>query len=168
MKTNKMFLIFSMATSLLLFGCPYESKFPLSNSSESTIDTLLIGSWDEISAKDEEPATSIEINIFNDHEYLSQMMSRDKGSLTIQGFRAFETTINHQKILNIQEIGNKPKYNFYKYVVSSDTLKIASVLKDSIKIEFKNSTELNTYFSKNMNSPKFYEDVRVFIKRKRK
>jgi hypothetical protein len=167
MKTYKLILTISIASSLLLFGCPYEAKFPLSNPNESKIDTNFVGNWNEISTKNDEPPYSLDVNIFNDHEYIAQMMTRDKGSLMIQGYRVFETTLYHQKFLNVQEIGNKPKYKFYKYSISADTLRIAAISKDSIKVEFNNREELEEYILKNINKEKFYEKEMVLVKRKK-
>jgi uncharacterized protein YbaA (DUF1428 family) len=151
----------------MLFGCPYEAKFSLSNPAESNIDTTLIGSWEEIPSKNEKDASNIEISIFNDHEYLCETFLKEGGGLMMQNFRAFATALNHQKFLNIQEIGNKPKFSFYKYSISKDTLKTSAVSDVFSKEEFNSREELITFILKNMNDPKFYEENRIFIKKKK-
>ncbi len=168
MKTHKSILFISAAFSFMLFGCPYEAKFPLSNPAESSIDPSLIGSWEEISFKDEKDFSSIEINAFNNQEYLATTFMKENSGLMMQNFRAFTTTLNYQKFSNIQEVGNKPKFNFYKYSISNDTLKTSAVSDGFSKEQFKNKEELVNYFLKNMNNPKFYEEEHTFIKKKNK
>ena len=165
MKTTKSILYLSIACSILLFGCPYEAKYSLSNPAESVIDTTLNGSWDAIFVKEKEQVSGIEINTFNDHEYIVEMFIKGKGSLTIQKFRAFATILNHQNFLNIQEIGNIPKFSFYKYSVSNDTLRTASASGEYIKEQFKSRKDMASYFSRHMNDPMFFGDEQVFIKR---
>ena len=167
MKTHKIILSLSIACSILLFGCPYESKFSLSNPSESVIDTTLIGLWENVGASNNSGISSMEIYSFNNHEYLVATFGRENGGIMMQNFRSFGSTVNHEKILNIQEVGNSAKFKFYNYFFSNDTLNVAAASDNFSKEQFSTREELMNYFIKNMDDPKFFEGYTSFVKKKR-
>lgn len=167
MKTHKTILFFSTVCSLLIFGCPYEAKFPLSNPSDSVIDTNYIGFWESIDKTSAQAFSGVNINAFNEHEYFIEMMMKAKSGLMLQNFRAFSTTINNQKFLSIQEIGSKPTFNFYKYSLANDTLKVAAISDNVLKKQLNNKEELISFIQKNINDSNFFVEEQTFIKKKK-
>ena len=168
MKTRKILIFISVAFSFMLYGCPYEAQFPLSNPGESSIDSNYVGFWESVDKDSKEQLSGISITAFNDHEYFIEMIMKASSGLMLQNFRAFSTTINNQHFLSIQDIGNKPKYSFYKYSLVNDTLKTIAVSDNFLKEKFKNKEELASYILKNLNEPKLYADEHIFVKKKTK
>jgi hypothetical protein len=124
--------IFLLITSLL-FGCPYQSRIPLSSSSEAEIDKELIGKWKYLNGEGNEMGT-VTISLFNDHELLIVLKEKDKTDCEM--FRAFLTTVDGEKFLNIQEIKGTYKdreWMFANYSVANCTLSYRIVDDEFIK-----------------------------------
>jgi hypothetical protein len=138
-----------------LAGCPYESSVPLSNSCNSAIDSTLLGSWVDPSAKGSD---TIRIMRFNDHEYYVEVHSKGQNGInSISRGRAFVTAIKNQKILNFCELGEPDKFVFLKYEIKGNLMKTYSVSDKSIKKPLNSSRELFSYFTISSDKQGFYE-----------
>jgi hypothetical protein len=122
MKKSRLNLgIFAVLVILpLLWGCPYESKVPLSKASKATIDPALLGDWRNTDQT--EPFTMI-IQQFNEHELL--IMGAEDGRISRDVMRAFVTVIEDERFLNVQDADVPPDKRVWylaKYTISGDTL----------------------------------------------
>jgi len=157
-------LVFLMC--LCLYGCPYESEFPLSPSSEAKIDKELIGKW-KFQCEKEEQSGAITIYQFNEHEYL--ILLKEEGEEDIDLIRAFGTTIDEHKFLNVQDINSanakEREWFFVNYSVFNDKL-ILKYVEDRIfenKI-INSSQELYKLMKENLNNKDLYDenDKKIF------
>ena len=159
-------LFFALVTcSFFLAGCPYNSKFSLTDSSASEIDTNLTGLWEQIKDTEEKGITTLDINNFNDREYLTETMNMEKGKMEFEKHRAFSSLINGQRIINVEDLNSEKKFCFCKYSIKNDTLKVSWVSDEFVKEEFNNRAELFNFFAKHLNDAKFFEDE-FFYKRR--
>ena len=108
--------VFSLVIVCLLFSGCYESKYPLSSSDASRIDTRLLKGWVEEAQSPGDKPYRVEICKFNDREYFVAFCN-DNGTATIA--RAFTSMIGNVPVLNMQGIeSGKPEdrtFVFFKY-----------------------------------------------------
>ena len=165
---TRRYLCFVLLLPLFMYlcGCPYESDFPLSRSNETDIDKKLLGKWKLQTEKGEQSGT-LTIYQFNEHEYLILLLG--EGEKDVALVRAFGTTINGHKFLNIQDInslgGTKGKWYFVNYSISDDKL-MYKYVKD-ILFENKNincSKELRSFVKNNLQKKSLYNeyDKKIF------
>ena len=155
------FLVF-----LCLCGCPYESEFPLSPSSEAKIDKELIGKWKFQSEKEQQSGT-ITIYLFNEHEYL--ILLKEEGEEGIDLVRAFGTTIDGHKFLNTQDInsknGEEREWYFVNYSVFHGKLVLKYVEDRIFENKVINSSqELYKLMKENLDNKDLYDenDKKIF------
>lgn len=119
--------VIAAAMLLLLCGCPYESRVPLSRCQDAQIDERLIGMWRSETADPKESGTII-VAPFNEHEFLIVVHEEDKEGDDF--YRAFVTDVGGEKFLNVQEIKASTKqqaWNFVNYHVAGDRLRVRIV-----------------------------------------
>jgi hypothetical protein len=153
---------------LCLCGCPFESEFPLSQCSDANIDKELLGTW-RLEPEKGEPAGTLAIYRFNDHEYVILAKGEDEEDSEV--IRAFSTSINGHQFLNSQDIngsrGKKRKWEFINYSVSGTTLVLKVVLGDVFKKKrFTSSKELCTFMQENLQNEALYgkNNAQLFIR----
>jgi len=162
---KKIYLLSFVGLSLLsLTGCPFDSEIALGDSYNSRIDTILLGSW--IGTRIDSDIDTIEFEIikFNEHEYLVEYGEYDAKDEVVH-LRAFTTVIDDIKIVNINEIGRKVEYTYYKYRIESNKLIVAFASDEFIKTEFNSPEELSDFFKKNIGKKKFFEQEITFYKK---
>lgn len=162
---KKIYLLSFVGLSLLsLTGCPFDSEIALGDSYNSRIDTLLLGSWIGTHIDSDIDTIEFEIIKFNEHEYLVEYREYDAKDEVVH-LRAFTTVIDDIKIVNINEIGRKVEYTYYKYRIESNKLIVAFASDEFIKTEFNSPEELSDFFKKNIGIKKLFEQERTFYKK---
>ncbi len=165
---NRWYLCFVLFLPLFLClcGCPYESDFPLSRSNETDIDKKLLGKW-KLQTETAEQSGTLTIYPFNEHEYL--IVLQGEGEKDVALVRAFGTTINGRKFLNIQDInslgGTKLKWYFVNYSISNNKLMYRYVKEEIFeKKQISSSKELRNFVKKNLQSKDLYneDDKKIF------
>ncbi|MBW2184164.1 MAG: hypothetical protein JRF49_09915 [Deltaproteobacteria bacterium] len=149
---------FVLLVFLCICGCPFESEFPLSQCSEANIDKGLLGAW-RLEPGKGEPAGTLAIYRFNDHEYVILAKGEDEEDTDV--IRAFSTNINGHQFLNIQDIngsrGKKRKWEFINYSASDNKLVLKVVLGDVFKKKrFASSKELFAFIQENIQNEALY------------
>ena len=88
---------------LLLTGCPYESKVPLTTSRPGSLDPRLFGTWVG-TAGAEADSNGILVVPFNDAEYLIEVTERNG---TVSRYRAVGFEIAGQPFFQINELSEE-------------------------------------------------------------
>jgi hypothetical protein len=88
---------------LLLTGCPYESKVPLTTSRPGSLDPRLFGTWVG-TAGAEADSNGILVVPFNDAEYFIELAEKNG---TVSRYRALGLEIGGQPFLQINEISKE-------------------------------------------------------------
>jgi hypothetical protein len=149
-------ILFFLLILPLLWGCPYESKVPLSKSSKAEIDQALLGAWKNTA--EGEPFTMI-IEQFNEHEFL--LLGMEDGKIDRDVMRAFITVIKGERFLNLQKIKELPdKRGWYlvHYALSGDTLTMRIVDDKLFTKPFTASRTLYSFVKKNLRNKDLYGD----------
>ena len=100
---------------------------------------------------------------FNEQEYLVEYREYDAKDEVVH-LRAFTTVIDDIKIVNINEIGGKVEYTYYKYRIESNKLIVAYASDEFIKTEFNSPQELSDFFNKNIRNNILFEPEITFNK----
>jgi len=158
MKKKISISILLLAMNIFLYGCPYESEFPLATPEIAQIDRDLIGNWRFIQSEKEKAATLV-VYPFNDHEIIFISLEEDK---KISAYRAFVTNINGEKFLNVQEIDqseNKRHWLFVNYSITNNRLTLR-ILEDTLMKNEKIDTPqaLSGFIGKNLREKDLYGD----------
>jgi len=93
--------IFCLTTLLLLAGCPYVSREPLSSPAGAAIDHKLLGQW-KFRDKASGETGFLKISRFNDTEML--IVIEEEGKKTPDTMRGFVTDVDGRKFMNLQEM----------------------------------------------------------------
>jgi len=149
--------------SLLLMGCPYESKVPLGTSDASKPDKDFVGKWEEKGDDDYSWKCSMDGN-----QYRIEKKSTDGESSEPTIYIGWLTDIAGSPFLNVYEQDYSEDRKYYIYRVdkkSEDRIKFRAVT-DNITEEFATSEELKTFVKKNMELSFFYnkDDEKTFYK----
>jgi hypothetical protein len=141
-----------------LWGCPYESKVPLSKSTTAEIDRELLGEWLSISEKGDKPFT-MTIQQFNDHELLIFGAELKNGTCKAEAIRAFVTLIKDERFLSVQEIKREAEprgWWIVKYTISGDTLTAWTVEDKLFTKPITSSGALYGFIKKNLHNKDLY------------
>ena len=170
-------LIWLLLVPFFLYSCDdLSSKYPAGKSSQSYLDTNLIGFWEAVSiqnfATSNLPLDShmIAIMPFNKKEYLLQAIKMDdsgKVQLKDMGtYRGFISKLGNQKIANIQilsaSIEEKEEYLIYPFELANDTLIFYSFYSTKVNREFKSTSDLRKFLKKNFNNKELYSSIRKY------
>jgi hypothetical protein len=93
--------LFCLLTLLLLAGCPYESREPLSAPAGAKIDGKLMGRW-KYEDKERKEVGFLTISRFNDTEVL--IVIEDDGKKGPDMMRGFVTDVDGVTFLNLQDM----------------------------------------------------------------
>lgn len=164
-------ILFSMlAVCILCSGC-YESKYPLSSSESSRIDSRLLKGWiEQPGAGGDKPSGKPCLAVickFSENEYLVAF-GEDNNSATIA--RAYTTMVAGVPVLNMQGIESaKPKdrtFVFFAYSFSPDgTLQTRMISSDSPLLEkktFSSQAAFAAYITKHIHDDRLFGPVQRF------
>jgi hypothetical protein len=105
---------FCLLTLILLTGCPYESREPLSVPADAKIDGRLLGRW-KYEDKESKEVGFLAISRFSDTELL--IVVEENGKKVPDMMRGFVTAVEGRNFLNLQEI--KGSYGDRKWIFVS-------------------------------------------------
>lgn len=163
----KCIMIFVSVAVLLLAGCEYES--PLTKEHSIAVDSAVLGVWERILDKGEEPTNDERMIIlkYSDTEYLINYPNEDK----ILYFRAYPIRIGEVSCVQLQVIGtnNGPPNPFEKdlfhvasYQLTDNRLKIETINTDLIDYTLKTEEQLREAFEKHQDSRDLFNNPRMF------
>ena len=160
MRLNRRFIkyLFLAVMLLMLYGCPYDSEFPLTRSEDALIDTELVGNW-TFRGKTPAEAGMMTISSFNEHEIL--IITREEGKCERDYYRAFVSIIDGVKFLNAQTI--KPvsetrSWTLVNYAVSGGELTIRIVEDKLLKEKFSSSAALREFIKTHLKNTDLYSE----------
>lgn len=163
---KKLFLpLFFLPFLLLLTGCPYYSKVPLSAIPKTPIDTTLLGTWKIAEETPETKSSEMRIIAFNKMEYLIEITDVNAERTERYNSRAFISKVGSTAILNFEELKNKGTYLFFRYKMKGTKLELAMVSDGGLKEVYISSKELWKAFSKKINDSTFFEGGQQFIRK---
>ncbi len=139
---------------LLLTGCPYESKYTLSDPKDSPMDTTLIGRWASES-------DTLVFFRFSAHEYYIEFRGR-MGKTSLSRYRGFITMIHNLTILNFADLDEPDNFYFARIRHDGDKIKIDFASDEFIKTKFVNSHQLKAFFDLNYTNKSFFEEEKEF------
>ena len=147
MKSAKFAVLFG-ALSLVFMGCPYESKFPVDDPSNSKMDKSVTGDW-ECQGEDDYTYT-----ITADGSQYKIVKKKKSGEDEPTKYIGFVSNIGAENAyLNVYEetesssSSSDRKYYIYKYTKQGERFKILGVT-DNITEEFTSSSELREFIKK--------------------
>lgn len=148
--------------SLLLMGCPYESKVALGGAENSKPDKALVGKWEEKGDDDYIWKCTLDENQYR----IEKKSTEGESEPTI--YIGWLTDIAGTPFMNVyeQDYSEDRKYYFYRMEKKSeDRIKFKAVT-DNITEEFTTSEELKAYVKKYMELSFFYnkDDEKTFYK----
>lgn len=128
----------------MLWGCPYESDFPLIPAGEAVIDSALIGEWEPEEEQDELPGV-MSILPFNERELV--MVGRERGKEDVGLLRAICSAVDGELFLSVQEVSSKgPKrWALVNYRVVGDRLFMRIVDEALFSKRFESSVDLRDF-----------------------
>lgn len=145
------FGVFLISSLFFLTACPFFSEYSLSDVKQSEIDTLLVGDWEYNKSKKNGDKLDLLISPLDKNTHQILVRSTEKGKVQIDTLFGFYSVINGEKIMNIYHPHNSTGYNYYKYEVRNDHLKLAYATDDYITTFFKSREELQNFFETNIN-----------------
>ncbi len=150
--------------SLLLMGCPYESKISLGSADNSKPDKDLVGKWEEKGSDDYSWKCTMD---GNQYRIEKKDISGD-GDAEPTIYIGWLTDIAGSPFMNVyeQDYSEDRKYYFYRMEKkSADRIKFKAVT-DNITEEFTTAEELKAFVKKNMELSFFYnkDDEKTFYK----
>ncbi|MBN2107015.1 MAG: hypothetical protein JW832_06275 [Deltaproteobacteria bacterium] len=160
-------IVFSLlSVCMLCTGC-YESKYPLSSSDASRIDSRLLKCWLEEPHSPGDRPYRVEICKFNEREYFVAF-SNDNGTATIA--RAFTSMIDNVPVLNMQGIETADPHDrtfvFFKYSFAPDgALQTWMISSDSPLLEkktFSSQASFGAYIKKHIHDKLLFGDMQRF------
>lgn len=149
--------------SLLLMGCPYESKIPLDSASNSKPDKALVGKWEEKDSDSYLWTCSLDGN-----QYRIEKKSTDGDSDEPTIYVGFLSDVAGTQFLNVyeQDYSEDRKYMIYRMEKKGEDRIKFKAMTDNVTEEFTTSEEFKTFVKKNMEVSFFYnkDDEKVFYK----
>jgi len=138
---------------LVLMGCPYESKVPISSPSVK-VDHSLLGQWVKIKDSENEHPDFFEITQLNDMKYkiAKNTFSTTDSAYKAEDYIAHTTKIENTTFLNMERDG---KFYLHKLEQNGNTFKLYEVT-DNIDEQFDNSDDLYAFVKQYMKLSFFY------------
>lgn len=149
------------ALSMVLMGCPYESKLPLDTADKSKPDKSLCKEWDEKDNDDDIWKCELD---GNQYKITKKSLESPEEDPTV--YFGWLTQVGEAQFLNVYEQSYEDKsYMLWKMVKKGegDRIKFMAVT-DNITEEFTTSEDLKAFVKKNMELSFFYnkDDEKTF------
>ncbi len=146
----------------LLWGCPYESDFPLTPASEAVIDSVLIGEWEPAGEQDELPGL-ISILPFNERELV--IVGAERGKEDVGLLRAISSAVDNELFLSVQEVSSKgrKRWSLVNYRVVGDRLLLRIVDEALFSRTLESSSDLRDFVRAHLNNPELYGSDRIQV-----
>ena len=138
-----------------LSGCPFSSRYPLSDPAAAVPDSKLIGTWRTQDPESRE-WNSLTILVFNDHEMVA--FAPDKSAEKVDAFRFFPTSIGAERFLSIQGLGGTDEGWYYaRYEIVQGRLHL-KIVDDGLleKVQVGSSSELRDLLRQHLADPRLY------------
>ncbi len=165
MKFNLKALIFLLGSIIILTGCPYETEYSLSEHLDSKIDLSLTGKWKGVETSNTKDTASLNLKRFNENEYLLEFFfNPDFDYEKSAQLRCFESKIGDKRIMNLTEVGRKPKYTYVLIEHISDSLIVKYISDKFVKQKFNNKKEFRDYITENIDEEEMFESNFIFKK----
>jgi len=152
--------LFYLLPLLLLTGCPYDSRTPLSPAADAKIDWGLLGRW-KYEDKESKETGFLTISRFNDTEMLISVEGdAGKGPDMMRGF---VTVVDGENFLNLQEIkgayGDR-RWMFVRYTTGDCSLTFRVVNDSLVPAGDKGLTSRHLFelVRKNLGNKKIYDE----------
>ncbi len=159
---NKILLIAILPLCMLLTGCPYNSKVPLSETSKEPIDRTLLGEWK--SSKDPADSARLSIYEFNKNEYAITIVDHDAKGVSIDYYRAYLTPVAGKMLLNMENLKSKGEFNFFSYSIEGSSLNVRIVSDVEMKKKYDTPKALKKAFAESIHNKGFFEVGPVFTR----
>ncbi|MDT8346265.1 MAG: hypothetical protein RQ756_00570 [Flavobacteriaceae bacterium] len=160
----KMFLA-SCLVSLLAIGCVLSSEFHLPEAPQ--IDKALLGTWHFSDPSTKE--VSIESVTFDRKGVSNRYLLTFRGEVMEEKEKVevLISNLNNARFLNLAYTTKEglTTYDFYRYEVNDNTLKVWGVDQPDEKPQFSSQQELVNYFLENMDQKEFYEKPMLLVKK---
>ncbi len=164
MKKLVTFLPF-LAMMTLLTGCPYNSKIPLSKP-DTPIDKALLGVWSAVIEKGDADSVEMKVYEFNEKEYYIDIKAVSGAKIEIDRYRVFSSPVGTTRLLNVEDLEHKGEFNFFRYQLNGNTLKVDMVSDVSVKTPYSSSKAMSKAFAEKINGKDFFENELTFLKKK--
>ena len=155
-----------IAMIVLLTGCPYHSKIPLSKLPDTSIDKSLLGIWTAVIKKEDADSVEMRVYEFNEKEYYINIKAVSGAKIETDRYRVFISSVGTIRLLNVEDLEQKGDFNFFRYQLDGDTLKVAMVSDVSIKEQYTSPKAMSKAFAEKINDKDFFENELVFVKKK--
>jgi hypothetical protein len=136
---------------ILLYGCPFESSYPIDHSQAYYIDNNLLGSW-----KNRSDNKIYTLSKYNEYTY--QLGFTDSGGEWVY-YYPFMSFVNSQSFLCVPHKDEYEDYYYYLYQINTsnnaNTLNVRG-LKQPVDFYPASSAQLRTWIVNNMNNSSFY------------
>ena len=152
--------------SVILSGCPFQSKIALNKNDAITVDKNLLGRWTCKNIKEEDELIELTVEQLNDKEYIFTFQVTEPNKETErENWKGFTVEIKGQKIINVETKTNEPEYDFYRYKIKGNTLRVAYVSDNFIADNsFSTEKELRDFLEKNIKSRKLFEKEIILMR----
>lgn len=146
--------------SILLWGCPYESKVPIDNPSVK-INLKMLGTWQNQSKPEEI------FKITKQDEFTYNIQVTNKNKVEVDKMLAYESVVNGITFINLWD--NKPyssskKYNFFKIEMNGENEIETASITENVQEHFSSSNELKKFIAANMMNSYFFEKSGTLIR----
>lgn len=147
------FVAIAFVLSIILTGCPYESKVPVDDALNGKIDATLPGKYKEKSSEDYIYEITSEGNQYRITK--KKLNSEDEPTF----YLGFTSMVGTNQYINIREEGSSTdiRYYIYKMEVRGDGLIKLKGVSDNITEEFANSAEFRAFIKKYENLSFFFD-----------
>lgn len=156
----------TLATLLLLWGCPYQSLIPLGRPIEA-LDDNMIGSWVPDNEVDKEsPSYYVITESDSVHYAIEHYQYNDSdGNYTVKNYIGHTTALDKYVFLNMQEAGHKD-FNIHRIEMKTEEFDLYEVT-DNIDEKFEDEAEMQKFFLTNMHLSFFYNKDETKLVRKK-
>jgi len=155
MKIKSVASVYVIVWLLMLLGLVccniYESEFPITDSDNSSINDNWLGTWVGLDSNAYQfyPAYKINLQAFNDKEYIASMVdytNNGKHIRSVDLFKVFDSQLGAEQYLNIQPIGTiNDDYFFYKIEEDQGDSIFIRFITDTLEHEFHSSEALSAH-----------------------
>jgi hypothetical protein len=141
---------------MILAACPYTSDQPLSDPAAAAIDRSLVGTW-KMQDKDSKEWHTLTFLAWDDRQLVA--IADGGENEKPDAYRVFMTTIEHERFLNVQQLGadENRQWYFARYGIRDGRLYL-SLVDDALfaSRSFASSEALRDFIRKNLADPRLY------------